>query len=124
MVDFSDVALEDDARSRIGHRLSYTVAPLESLPPAFPIADWGICINVLMVVDPLKLDKIMQEMRRTCKNLIIEVYDTADFRLGRDMTTIKGNAEFWATEMKKHWPIVESYPSPEHVHRYITIGRS
>jgi hypothetical protein len=124
MVDWASVALEDEARNLIGQRLTYTVAPLEALPADFPIADWGICINVLMVVDPLKLDSIMSEMRRTCRNLIIEVYDTADFRLGQDRTLIKGDPAFWAAEMRKHWPIVESHPSPEHPHRYITIGRS
>lgn len=124
MVDFADVALEEPAKSLIGDRLTYTISPLESLPEDFPVADWGICINVLMVVDPLKLDDIMKQMRRTCKNLIIEVYDAADFRLGKDRTTIKGNADFWAREMKKYWPIVESYPSPEHHTRYITVGRT
>lgn len=124
MVDFSDVALEDEAKALIGEKLTYCVAPLESLPVDFPIAGWGICINVLMTVDPLKLDDIMKEMRRTCKNLIIEVYDVADHRLGRDMTSIKGDPAYWAKEMKKWWPVVESYPSPEHKRRYITIGRS
>jgi hypothetical protein len=124
MVDFASAALEDEARMSIGERLTYTIAPLEVLPADFPVADWGICINVLMVVDPAKLDAVMAEMRRTCRNLIIEVYDTPDIRLGQDVTLIKGGPEFWANEMWNHWPIVESYPSPEHPHRYITIGRS
>jgi hypothetical protein len=124
MVDFADGALEEEARSLLGSRLTHTVSPLEFLPPDFPVADWGICINVLMLVDPEKLDAIMKEMRRTCHNLIIEVYDMNDNRMGRNMTTIKGNAEFWAKEMYKHWPFVEAHPSPEHPRRYITIGRS
>ena len=125
MVDFASVALEEEALLLIdGTRLTYTIAPLESLPPDFPMADWGICINVLMVVDPLKLDAIMAEMRRTCRNLVIEVYDTPDIRLGQDRTLIKGDPAFWAAQMRKHWPIAESHPSPEHPRRYITIGRS
>jgi hypothetical protein len=125
MVDFASVALEQEALLLVdGVRLTYTISPLENLPAEFPIASWGICINVLMTVDPTKLYKIMSEMRRTCKDLIIEVYDLPDMRLGKDMTTIKGNTEFWATQMKQHWPIVESYPSPEHPRRYITVGRS
>jgi hypothetical protein len=123
MVDWSEAALEDGTRSLIGERLTYTISPLESLPADFPVADWGICINVLMVVDPGKLDAIMSEMRRTCRNLVIEVYDTPDVRLGEDRTLIKGDAAFWAAEMRKHWPYVESQKSPEHTHRYITIGR-
>lgn len=124
MVDFADLALEDEAKRMLGPNLTYQVSPLESLPTDFPFAEWGICINVLMTVDPLKLDAIMQEMRRTCKNLIIEAYDVSDMRLGRDMTTVKGDAAFWFAEMSKYWSVVESYPSPEHKRRYITIGRS
>lgn len=124
MVDFVDVALERPIRALIGERLTYTISPLESLPVDFPIADWGICINVLMVVDPEKLQAILAEMRRTCRNLIIEVYDTPDIRLGQDRTLIKGDAIFWAQQMLKHWPVVESVASPEHKRRYITIGRA
>lgn len=124
MVDFASVALEDEARAMIGERLTYTIAPLENLPENFPSADWGICINVLMTVDPERLDAIMREMRRTCRNLIIEVYDWPDVRLGRDLTTVKGDAAWWAHKMCECWPIVESYPSQEHTRRYITIGRS
>jgi len=66
----------------------------------------------------------MAEMRRTCHNLIIEVYERPDVRLGKDLTTVKGNATFWLTEMTKHWDSVEAMRSPEHSGRYITIGRS
>lgn len=124
MVDFASVALEEEAKSLLGEKLTYLVCPLESLPVDFPVADWGICINVLMTVDPAKLDKIMAEMRRTCKNLIIEVYDMSDIRLGKEMTLIKGDSNFWVNEMKKYWTVVESHKSPEHSRRYITIGRS
>lgn len=123
MVDFAEVALEDEARSLIGDRLTYTIAPLEALPADFPVADWGICINVLMVVDPEKLHPILAEMRRTCRNLVIEVYDTPDVRLGQDRTLIKGGPGFWAEACRQHWPVVESHPSPEHPRRYITICR-
>lgn len=122
-VDFAFNALEEPAMALIGKGMTYTVSPLERLPASFPVAEWGICINVLMTVDPSKLDAVMREMRRTCHNLIIEVYDRPDVRLGKDLTTIKGNAEFWAYEMSQYWPVVESMPSPEHPGRYITIGR-
>ncbi|MDZ4241921.1 MAG: class I SAM-dependent methyltransferase [Candidatus Omnitrophota bacterium] len=124
MVDFADAALEGEARSLIGKRLTYTIAPLESLPVDFPVADRGICINVLMTVDPGKLDRIMAEMRRTCRNLIIEVYDWPDIRLGRDLTAIKGDGQWWAAKMKEYWPFVESHKSPENARRYITIGKT
>ncbi len=123
MVDISDVALEAEARSAIGDKLTYTVAPLWALPQDFPVADWGICINVLMTVDPERIDEIQREICRTCRNLIVEVYDWPDVRLGRDMTTIKGDSGWWAGEMSKYWPNVESVMSPENVRRYITICR-
>jgi hypothetical protein len=66
----------------------------------------------------------MGEMRRTCRNLIVEVYDWPDVRLGVDLTTIKGDAAFWKAELAKHWPVVETVKSPEHPRRYITICRS
>ena len=58
------------------------------------MADWGICINVLMVVDPEKLPAIMAEMRRTCRNLVIEVYDMPDMRLGENRTLVVGRCGF------------------------------
>jgi hypothetical protein len=62
MVDWASVALEEEALKLIdGVRLTYTIAPLEELPADFPVADWGICINVLMTVDPEKLPAIMAE---------------------------------------------------------------
>jgi SAM-dependent methyltransferase len=123
MVDFAPVALESDARLLIGKGLTYVVSPLETLPKDFPVADWGICINVLMTVEPNRLHDILAEMRRTCRNLIVEVYDWPDVRLGIDLTLIKGDAAFWAEQLRKHWPSVESLNSPEHSRRYITIGR-
>lgn len=123
MVDFSSVALEEPTRNLIGDRLTYVVSPLECLPEDFPKADWGICINVLMTVEPDKLDAIMKEIRRTCDNLIIEVYERPDVRLGKDLTLIKGNIEFWALEMSKHWSVVEYMYSPGDSGRYIVIGR-
>ena len=123
MVDFASVALEDETKVLISDRLTYTVAPLENLPVDFPVADWGICINVLMTVDPGKLDAILREIRRTCRNLIIEVYDLPDVRLGRNLTTIVGDAAWWADKMREYWSIVKSVKSPEHSHRYITICR-
>lgn len=126
MVDWSAVALEDEARMLIGDRLTYTIAPLEELPADFPVADWGICINVLMVVDPEKLDRIMAEMRRTCRNLVIEVYDTPDVRLGENRTLCAHDGAWWASKMREFWPVVESYPdmATGHKRRYITVGRS
>lgn len=124
MADIADNALEDEARALIGRGLTHTVAPLDALPEDFPVADWGICINVLMLVDPDRLDAMIREMRRTCRNLIVEVYDLDDVRLGRNWTTCKGNAAWWKERLGRFWRWTESVPSPEHPRRYITICRS
>ena len=124
MIDIAENALEPEAREllqREGYTL--TVCPLESLPLDFPVADWGICINVLMLVDPARLHGILSEIRRTCRNVIIEVYDMDDNRLGRNWTRIKGKADFWREAVGRHWPIAESVKSQEHERRYITIGK-
>jgi SAM-dependent methyltransferase len=123
MVDFADNALEDEARVLIGERLTYTIAPLEELPADFPVADWGICIGVLMLINPALLQTVFGEIRRTCRNLIMEVYDFPDIRLGIDWTVIKGDAEFWKGEAGKHWQNIEQIPSPESHRRYILICR-
>jgi len=124
MIEFADNALEDKARNMIGQGLTYTIASLEKLPEGFPVADWGICIGVLLFVEPDKLDAINKEMRRTCRNLIVEVHDMDSMWLGRNWTTIKGDAALWAGELGKHWPVVESVKSPEHRQRYITICKT
>ncbi len=124
LVDIADNALEEEARSLIGERMTYTVCPLEQLPDEFPVADWGICINVLMTVEPEKLDAILREIRRTCRNLVVEVYDMNDVRMGRNWTTIKENAAWWREMLSRYWREAESVPSPEHPRRYITICRS
>lgn len=121
MVDFADHALEEATKKLIGPKLTYTISPLESLPADFPYADWGMCINVLMVVDPEKLQSILKEMYRTCENLIIEVYDWPDMRLGKDRTQIKMEPPGWIEEISKVWPKVEYHESPEHKRRYIFI---
>ncbi len=121
MVDFAAAALEDEARALIGDRLTYTIAPLECLPADFPVADWGICINVLMLVDPAKLDAIIAEMRRTCRNLVVELYDLPDVRLGENRTTIMEGPAFWTARLAEFWPHVRFVQSPEHKHRYIFI---
>jgi len=124
MVEFAENAVEPVAKDLLCDDLTLTIAPLWELPKDFPVAEWGICINVLMTVDPKKLDAIQREMRRTCNNLIVEVYDWPDVRLGMDMTSIKMNGDEWANEMKKYWPVVEKYKSPEHQRRYINVCRA
>lgn len=125
MVDFSPVALEDEARALVdGERLTYTIADLAALPADFPVADWGISIGVLMTVDPENLDTILAEIRRTCRNLWVETYDTPDVRRGRDFTTIHRDGKWWAAKLGEFWPHVQAVPSPEHKRRSITICRS
>lgn len=125
MIDIAANALEPEAAALLDRPgWTLTICPLDGLPGDFPVADWGICINVLMLVDPDRLDAILAEMRRTCRNLIVEVYDLDDIRLGRNWTRIKGDAAWWSASLGRFWPEVESVKSPEHARRYITICRS
>jgi len=125
MIDIAENALEQAAREILntpGSSLTFTLADLTDLA-AVPHADWGICINVLMTVQPDKLDTILQEIRRTCDNLIMEVYDFVDVRLGQDMTTVKMSADDWMDKLFKYWSNVAFKQSPESRRRYIYICR-
>lgn len=124
MVDFLDEALEADARSMLGDRLTYTVAPLEQLPDDFPHADWGLCIGVLMLIDPSVLNSILGNIRRTCDNLIVAVYDRPDVRLGIDLTTIKQSSLWWRETLGEFWPSVEILRGREASNKHLHMCRS
>jgi len=124
MVDFADNALEAEAKALIGDRLTYIVSPLESLPEDFPYADWGLCIGVLMLIDPEKLDAILGEMKRTCENLIVAVYDRVDERLGVDLTTVKHDNEWWVGKLSEYWSDVSWIPGREASHKHIQICKN
>ena len=102
MVDISDVALEQEAKDLIGERLTYTICPLESLPEDFPVADWGICINVLMVVDPLKLDAIMKQMMKSqMKGLPKEQQEKLLAAMDKDPEFLNNVQFFWQQSLIK-----------------------
>ena len=124
MIDIAENALEEKALSMIGPDFTFTPATLWNLPERFPIADWGYCIDVLMCVEPDKLDAILAEIRRTCDNLFTQVYDWDDVRLGVNYTTIKQGPGWWHFKFQEHWPSVERIESKEHKQRYIYICRS
>ena len=124
MIDISDKALEDEARELINMPTNshcFILADLSDLS-AVPIADWGLCINVLMTVQPEKLDAILSEIRRTCNHLIFEAYDFDDqIRIGMQLTTVKKNAAEWKETLERYWRSVKFYPSPESARRYIFV---
>jgi ubiquinone/menaquinone biosynthesis C-methylase UbiE len=124
MLDISPAAIEEAALSLIskGEGISFQVADLSNLGD-LKEADWGICINVLMTVQRDKIDKILAEIRRTCKNLVVEVYDFDDIRLGQNMTTVKLDKTGWMDKLSAHWSSVEFFQSPESAHRYIYVCR-
>ena len=124
MIDIAENALEDQARALIGNRVTYTIADLSCLPPDFPVADWGYCIGVLMLVAPESLDDILAEMRRTCRNVFVEVYNLSDVRLNIELTTIKQDWNWWLDKHREHWPNVEFIQSKEHRQRFIFLGRT
>ena len=121
MIDIADVALEDEARALIGENITYTITDLAKLPQIFPIADWGICINVLMTVSPAKLDTILNEIHRTCFNLYAEVYERPDVRCGIDLTTVKGDKIWWMEKLRQVWKSVELITKDQWPDRYFYI---
>ena len=119
MIDIAENALEYELI--YCSNLKFILADLTELS-AVPHADWGVCVNVLMTVQPDKLDVILKEIRRTCDNLIMEVYDFDDsIRLGLQLTTVKKNAAEWMDILKEHWDKIEYRQSPESKQRYIFI---
>ncbi len=123
MIDITETALENEAMEFISNpitNLSFITADLQDLSQV-PHADWGICINTLMTVQADKLDKILAEIKRTCKNLIVEMYDLSDKRLGMDLTTVKKNKIEWTEKLAEYWTDVAFQQSKESPHRYIFI---
>ncbi len=122
MVDIADNALEDECKNLLSQspNLTFKIADLVDLGD-FPHADWGICIGVLMTVPHETLDTILGEIRRTCDNLFMEIYDLPDNRLGSDQTLTKMNGEQWSAKLSQFWPKVLQEPSPESPQRYIFI---
>jgi DMSO/TMAO reductase YedYZ molybdopterin-dependent catalytic subunit len=123
MIDIADNALEPEARGLIGPDVTYTIADLSALPLNFPVADWGYCVGVLMLIAPETLDDILCEIRITCRNLFVEVYNLSDVRCGIELTTIKQDWPWWSDKLREHWPNVEFIQSKEHRQRFIFICR-
>lgn len=121
MIDLAKTALEFDVNDY--PTLTFTLADLSDIGE-MEIADWGYCIGVLMLVQPDKLNDILAEIRRTCRNLFMEVYDVPDVRCGIDLTTIPMNGGQWKAKLAEFWPDVELVPSPEAHYRYILVCRS
>lgn len=124
MVDIAENALEPEACTLIGDKITYSIADLSALPESFPVADWGYCVGVLMLVAPETLDAILMQIRRTCKNLFVEVYNLSDVRLGWELTTIRKDWTWWAEKLREFWPSVEFIQSTEHRQRFIFICKS
>jgi len=123
MYDITADALEPAVKNLIGVKsLTFTEVDLADLGN-IPKADWGICINTLMVVQRDKLDTILAELKRTCSNLIVEMYDLPDFRCGMDLTTVKMNSIQWTEKLLEHWKIVSFTQSKESKSRYIFVCR-
>lgn len=121
MYDITIDALEPTVKDLIGIRpLTFTEVDLADLGN-IPKADWGMCINTLMVVQIDKLDLILSELKRTCNNLIVEMYDLPGFRCGWDLTTVKMNSIQWMEKLSEHWKFVSFTQSKESKRRYIFI---
>lgn len=116
MVDIADNAMEEEGKAELkrpGSTLTFAIAPLWKLPPKFPHADWGLCIEVLCFLPPEKLDDSLSEIRRTCDNLFCQVYERSDKRCGMELTTIPMSEKEWFMKLREFWRHVEPYPHPE-----------
>ena len=121
MYDITIDALDPAVKELMNSKpLTFTEVDLADLGD-IPKADWGICINTLMVVQKDKLDTILNELKKTCNNLIVEMYDLPDFRCGWDLTTVKMNSIQWMERLSEHWKIVSFTQSKESKSRYIFI---
>lgn len=124
MIDIAENALEPEAKALIDSDVTYTIGDLAALPDNFPVADWGYCVGVLMLVAPETLDDILKEIRRTCRNLFVEVYNLSDVRCEIELTTIKQDFLWWDDKLREHWPNVEFIQSKEHRQRFIYICKA
>jgi len=123
MIDITEEALEKEAINLLVSstaRVFFKEMDISDLG-IIRKAHWGICINTLMTVQPEKLDKILLEIKRTCENLIVEMYDLSDKRLGMEMTTVKKNKIEWAEKLMEYWSSVSFEQSKESKNRYIFI---
>jgi len=123
-VDIAPNAMEEECRTLIEAKANgstFTLGPLWDLPADFPVADWGYCTDVLMCVPPEKLGEILHEIHWTCRAVYIEVYDWQDRRLGMDMTTVMGDAQWWFNRLSLYWGNVKTMPCKEHGRRYLFI---
>lgn len=123
MIDIASNALEPEAKAMIGDEVTYAIGDLSALPADFPVADWGYCVGVLMLVAPETLDDILSETRRTCRNMFIEVYNLSDVRCNIELTTIRQPWEWWHEKLREFWPRVEFIQSKEHRQRFIFVCR-
>jgi 2-polyprenyl-3-methyl-5-hydroxy-6-metoxy-1,4-benzoquinol methylase len=123
MIDITKECLEEKIISIIenNRNIKFFEEDLSNMSSVVPKADWGFCINVLMTVQADKLNVVLKNIRNTCDNLIAEMYDLSDKRLGMEMTTVKKNKEEWQIEFEKYWSSVEFIQSKESLHRYIFI---
>ena len=123
MVEIAGNALEAEALASLGEGLNWIQASIWVLPAKFPKANWGYCIEVLMTLPAERLDQAVREIRRTCRNLFVQVADWSDRRLGMEFNTIRMDAESWQTKLLEHWNTVERLLSEEDYRRYIFVCR-
>lgn len=120
MVDIAKNAIENKEVLFKNSNVNFFLADLCNLEE-IPHADWGLCINVLMTVQPQKLGVILRQIANTCNNMFFEAYDLPDHRLGMDMTTVKLSKDEWQRILSGEWKNVEFIESPQSKRRYIFV---
>lgn len=123
MTDISDTGLAPTVKELIGNGVTFALAPLWRLPAGFPETEWGVCIDALMELPPTMLDASLAEIRRTCRNLIVEVYDWDWVHDGVNYTTIVGDRKWWRKKLLQFYPVVQDDFETEAANRYYYVCR-
>lgn len=124
MVDLSLTDMEPEAAGLVAQeQATLTIASLWNLPKAFPVADWGFCVEVLMTLPPDKLDEVLKNIHKTCKNLFVQVAHWDDLRCGIRVNTILEDQDWWEEKLNEFWPEVSRIRSRETDLRYIFVCR-
>lgn len=88
-----------------------------------PYSEWGFCMEVLMCIPDEQVEDAVRNIRKSCKNLFVQVYDREDIRCGHVTNSTRWRAPGWLELLARYWPNVEQIPSHEIDLRYIFVCR-
>ena len=123
MFDIASNALEDEAKSMLGGKLSFREANLWDLPDDIEKTPWGFCVDVLMLIPPEKIDATLAGISRTCDNCFFEVYAWSYKWREVEYTVTQWDAQKWLEKFKEYWPDVKQLQIPGQEPRMIFVAK-